>query len=57
MTNIDAKFDGLKKLIEAAVHNFHQTRDTHRVAQFMETFVVPVVDELIHDIVGHRQCG
>ena len=54
MTNIDAKFEDLEKLTEAALHNFDQTGDTHPVELFMEGFVLPVLAELIHDIVGHR---
>lgn len=54
MTDIDTDFNRLKTLIEAAQHNFDQTGDTHRVAQFMESFVLPMVADLFHTIVSHR---
>lgn len=54
MTNRDPGFDHLKRLIEAAEHNYDQTGDTHRVALFMESFVLPVAADLLHTIVGHR---
>ncbi|MYG99359.1 MAG: DUF2971 domain-containing protein [Acidimicrobiaceae bacterium] len=41
-------------MIEAAQHNFDQTGDTYRVAQFMESFILPVAADILHMIVSHR---
>ena len=44
----------LESMVEAALHNFEQTRDTQRVTQFMNAIVVPVAVALLHNVVGHR---
>lgn len=54
MTDTNVKLNHLKTLIEAAQHNFDQTGDTHRVAQFMESFILPMAADLLHTIVSHR---
>ena len=54
MTNIDAQFDRLEGLIDAAQHILDKTGETNPVAQFMETQIVPAVADLLHTIVGHR---
>ena len=54
MINIDAQFDRLKELIDAAQHILDKTGETNPVAQFMETQIVPAVADLLHTIVGHR---